>query len=75
MEDNNDDLNKDKEPDDDFSDYSDAESESNWFPIGEYDNPCWSGCFARSLDLPRDLPTVHELMMTMCMVHRLWGNR
>ena len=35
MEDNNDDLDKDKEPYDDFSDYSDAESESNWYPIGK----------------------------------------
>ena len=71
MEDNNDDLNKDKEPDDDFSDYSDAESESNWYPIGEYDNSCCSGCFARFSDLLRDLPTVHGSILTMNMVHRL----
>ena len=71
MEDNNDDLNKDKEPDDDFSDYSDAESESNWYPIGKDDNSCCRGCFARFSDLLRDLPTVHGSILTMNMVHRL----
>ena len=35
MEDNNDDIDQDKVPDDDFSDYSDAESRANWFPVGK----------------------------------------
>ena len=71
MEDNNDDLNKDKEPDDDFSDHSDAESESNWYPIGMYDVPWCGGHFLLFSDLLGDLPTVHELILTMDMVHRL----
>lgn len=65
-EENNDDLNKDREPYDDFSDYSDAESESNWYPIGTYDGSCcWSGRFARSSDLLEDLSTVRGSILTI----------
>ena len=71
MEDNHDDLDKDKEPDDDFSEYSDAESECEWFPPGEYDRSCWGGCVARFSDLLRDLSLVHGLILTIDVVHRL----
>lgn len=43
MEDNNDDVVRDKDPPDTFSEYSDVESEGGGFPIGTYDHLCGSG--------------------------------
>ncbi len=47
MEDGNDDVDREKDPEDTFSEYSDVESEGGGFPVGMFGHPCGGGvsCF------------------------------
>lgn len=56
MEDDNDEIDRDKKPDDDFSDYSDEEARANWFPVGKSRMMicCRKRVFTRFLELCRE---------------------